>query len=81
MRSSPELAKTMVVFSFAMGEVGDMEEKKNGLTLKPITLPVITMTLKRVWKANRENLEKAGMFDFLCWVQGRTRVAYVEQVT
>ena len=51
------------------------------MTLKPIVLPQITMTLKRAWKANRGNLEKAGIFDFLCWVQSATRVAYVEKVT
>jgi hypothetical protein len=42
-----------------MGEAKNMEENEKGLTLKPIVLPHITMTLKRAWKANQENLEKA----------------------
>lgn len=53
------LVETMVLFSYAMGETENAEEGEKGLTLKPIVLPQITMTLKRAWKANRENLEKA----------------------
>lgn len=81
MSSFSEVNKTMVLFSYAEDAAEDMEEKEKTLALKPIVLPPITMTLKRVWKANRENLEKAGIFDFLCWVQSATRVAYVEQAT
>lgn len=47
-----------------MGEAENMEENEKGLTLKPIVLPHITMTLKRAWKANQENLEKARFSDF-----------------
>lgn len=72
---------TMVLFNYNTGEAEDIDEREKGLTLNPVVLPAITMTLKRAWKANRENLEKAGMFDFLCWVQSATRVAYVAQVT
>lgn len=59
--------KTMVLFSYAWMETEDTEEGEKSLTMKPIVLPLITMTLKRAWKANHENLEKARIFDFLCW--------------
>jgi hypothetical protein len=54
-----------------MGEAENMEENEKGLTLKPIVLPHITMTLKRAWKANQENMEKARFF--LIFVLGSKR--------
>lgn len=80
-RNFSELDKTMVLVSDATGAAEGMEEQEKMMALKPMTLPGITMTLKRAWKANSENLEKAGVFDFLCYVQGATRVAYVEPIT
>lgn len=53
-----EHVKTMVLLSYA-GEAKNMEEKEKSLTLKPIIPPQTTMTLKRAWKAYKENLENA----------------------
>lgn len=58
MRRNLGSVKTMALLSCAMGEAENMEVRDKGLTLKPIVLPQFTMTLKRAWKANQENLEK-----------------------
>ena len=62
-------------------ELEELEETKKAFTLKPVVLPWITLTLKKTWKVNQERLEKAGIFNFLCWIQSETRAAYVERVT
>lgn len=71
----------MVQQSHVTAESEVLEEPEKALTLKPMVLPLITLALKKAWKANQEQLEQAGMFQFLCWVQSATRVAYVEEVT
>lgn len=57
-----------------------MEEEEPRPIIRAVTLPVIPMILKKAWRANQGNLEQAGVFNYLCWIQGVTRVAYVEKV-
>lgn len=75
-----EPVKTMVLVSSATMEADKWEDEERPLPFKPVVLPPITMTMKKAWKANREKLEEAGIFDFLCWAQSATRVAYVDRV-
>lgn len=70
--------KTMTLLSYATTEVDKVEETKSTLPLKPLVLPMNTMPLKVAWKDNRERLEKAGVFEYLCWIQSIMRLAYVE---
>lgn len=67
------------MFSRAM-EVDETEEGGPAFSIKPMVLPNISTALKTAWKDNNVNLEKAGIFRFLCWVQTTTRVAYVDRV-
>lgn len=46
-RNFSELDKTMVLVSDATGAAEGMEEQEKMMALKPVTLPGITMTLKR----------------------------------
>ena len=48
--------------------------------VKPVVLPPIIFVLKKVWKANQVKLKTAGVFNFLCWVQMVTRVAFTDWV-
>lgn len=61
-------------------EADKWEEETRPLPFKPVILPPLTLTMKKTWKANREKLESAGIFEFLCWAQSITRVAYVDTV-
>lgn len=62
-----------------MGE--DSEEKvARKWVVKPLVLPVIAFVLKKAWKANQVKLESAGVFNYLCWVQMVTRVAFADWV-
>lgn len=61
-------------------EIDKIEEEEPRTTIRAVSLPVILMVLKKAWKANQVNLEQAGVFNYLCWIQGVTRVAYVERV-
>lgn len=49
--------------------------------VKPAVLPVITFVLKKAWKANQVKLETTCIFNYLCWVQMVTRVAFADWVT
>ena len=71
----------MVLVSSATMETDKWEDEARPLPFKHVVLPPITMTMKKAWKANREKLESAGVFDFLCWAQSTIRVAYVDRVT
>lgn len=71
----------MTLLSYVTPEVDKIEEDTPKLPLKPMVLPTVTMSLKVAWKANRVKLEKAGVFNYLCWIQSITRLAYVEEVT
>ena len=70
----------MTIFSYATRQEEKQEEAEPTFTVKPLVLLVITMPLKVAWKNNQNKLEKAGMFDYFCWIQSVTRVAYVEKV-
>ena len=48
--------------------------------MKPIVLPDLPMNLKRAQEANQLNLEKVGIFYFICWIQNSSRIAFVDQV-
>ena len=56
------------------------EEAPRRWTIKPVVLRDIPFVLKKAWKANQAKLGKAGIFEFLCWVQFSTRVAYAHHV-
>lgn len=71
----------MVLHSYAATEFDGLEESEKALTLKPMVLPLITLALKKAWKANQEQLEQAKIFQFLCCIQSATKAAYVEEVT
>lgn len=62
-------------------EAHKIEEVEPNMTIKAVALPAIPMTLKKAWKTNQANLEKAGMFRYLCWIQGAIRAAYGDRVT
>ena len=61
-------------------DIGKVEEVEPEVTVKPITLPAISLALKKAWKSNQANLEKAGIFNYLCWIQGAVRAAHVAKV-
>jgi hypothetical protein len=61
-------------------EVDKVEEMEPHMTIRAVSLPVIPMVLKKAWRANHHNLEKTRVFTYLCWIQGVTRVAYVDNV-
>jgi hypothetical protein len=61
-------------------EVDKVEEMEPHMTIRAVSLPVISMVLKKAWKANHLNLEKTRVVTYLCWIQGVTRVAYVDNV-
>ena len=65
----------MTFFSYATLEPEKVEEIELALALKPMVLPV----LKVAWKNNNKKSEKVGMFDYLCWIQSVTRMAYVDK--
>lgn len=58
----------------------DKEDMPRQWSVKPAVLPDIPFALKKAWKANRVKLETAGVFDFLCWIQLVTKVAFVSHV-
>lgn len=70
----------MVIFNSMAGPEEKVEEVEPTYTIKPYVLPTITMPLKVAWKNNRTKLENAGMFNYFCWIQSATRVAYADQV-
>ena len=60
-----------------MGE--DPKEKvARKWVVKPLVLPTLNFVLKKAWKANQLKLEAAGFFNYLCWVQMVTRVAFTD---
>ena len=61
-------------------EVEKEEEIPRRWNVKPVVLPDIPLALKRAWKANQVKLETAGVFEYLCWVQAVTKVAFVDHV-
>lgn len=65
--------ETMTLFSYAIVEVDKVEKIESTLPLKPLVSAMITiMHLKVTWNSVRERLEKAGMFNYLCWTQSIT---------
>jgi len=64
--------ETMTLFSYVIVEVDKVEKLESTLPLKPLVSAMITMHLKVTWNSARERLEKAGMFDYLCWIQSIT---------
>lgn len=56
------------------------EEVPRRWNVKPAMLFDTPLALKKAWKANQIKLERAGLYEFLCWVQVILRVAYVDHV-
>lgn len=58
----------------------DQEKVPTQWTVEPVVLSDIPFSLKKAWKANQVKLESAGVFDFLCWIQLVTKVAFGNHV-
>ena len=73
-------SETIAFLSYATTEADKDHEATPASSFKPVVLPPITMAMKMLWKANRVKLEKAGIFEYLCWIQSITRLAYAGEV-
>lgn len=58
----------------------DKEAVPKKWTVKPVVLSDIPFALKKAWKANQIKLESTRVFDFLCWMQLVTKVAFGNHV-
>ena len=58
----------------------DKEEAPKQWSVKPVVLSDIPFALKKAWKANQVKLESAGVFEFICWMQLVTKVAFGSHV-
>ena len=61
-------------------QMGEDKEGPKQWTVKPVVLFDIPFALKKAWKANQIKLESAGVFEFVCWMQLVTKVAFGSHV-
>lgn len=59
-------------------EAKKCEVEEHDMIIKRMVLHPISMTLYKLWENIHANLEKIGVFNYLCWIQRIIIVTYVK---
>lgn len=61
-------------------ENAEIAKSSQALSITPIVLPPILAALRTSWNVDSERLRRAGIYNYLFWIQNVTRMAYVDRV-